>query len=269
MILSDEQTRAASHGIGKGPTWEEIDRPVGPHPLPAWIRGAHVNWMDGYGNSPHVSIKTVGEEWPNPVFSQRGTAYVAEHPDGRLQIHFHDGTVGKHKIQVFRSLDGTIRQHRRYGPEWGDQPGLGTILNGVRSGHEPGEFVELEMRATTQQDGYAGRHFWLTMDDGEITVLRGPWRGGVPQGWTAITTIDCTKSNPWYVQRGLPWWKRGGCFGLELRDDVYIAALSHFLPHLPLARVTYSYGSYIEPFDPAWGEPKHFWLERQRAARVA
>lgn len=245
--------------------WEDIERPAGPQALPSWIRDAHVNWMEGYGNPPDVLFKTVGEVWDDPIYTKVGDAFIAKHPDGRLKIHWHGGAIRNVSIRVFKGEDGVVRQHPRFGPQWGDQPTFRTILEGVASGYEPGEWTDVEMRATTQQEGYAGRHFWIKMDDGETLVLRGPWRSGVPAGYTAITTVDCDKPDAWAQRRGRPWWTRTGCFGLELRDDVYIAALCTFLPHLPLARVTYSWGGTgIEPYAPDWGEPKHFFNERRR-----
>ena len=35
-------------------TFEWIDLPVGPHPLPEWLLGAAVRWLDGYANSPDL-----------------------------------------------------------------------------------------------------------------------------------------------------------------------------------------------------------------------
>jgi hypothetical protein len=56
--VSAEQTRAAMHGIGNGPEWSLIERPVGPSDLvPQWCKGASIHWMDGYGNPPSVTLK--------------------------------------------------------------------------------------------------------------------------------------------------------------------------------------------------------------------
>lgn len=253
----------------KETTWEEIDRPIGPQPIPSWCKGARVDWHDRYSNPPTIMVKTVSERWENKVFRKEGKYYIAEHPDGRGELHCHDGAISIEEIQVFRSADGALRQHRRSGPQWGDQEGFGYITGGVRHGHEPGEFVKAPMRCTTQQDGYAGRHTWIMLDDGKPLILRGPWHVGSPGGYRSITTVDMDYARKNGRPR-CPWWKNLGCFGLALREDVYIAVISRFIPHLPLARVAYSYGSTtIEPFKPEWGEPKHFWAERQRAARAA
>lgn len=250
--------------------WEEIDRPVGPQPIPTWCKGAQVDWHEGDSNPPTIMVKTVGEKWDDKVFRKEGKYFVAEHPDGRGELHAHDGAISIAEIQVFRSLDGALRQHRRCGPEWGGEPGFGFIQGGVRHGHEPGQFVKAPMRCTSQQDGYAGRHIWIMLDDGSPLILRGPWHLGAPAGYRSITTVDMDYARLRSIGgRRSPWWKNLGCFGLALREDVYIAVISRFLPHLPLARVSYSYGTTIEPFRPEWGEPKHFWMERQRAARAA
>lgn len=254
----------------KEPTWEEIDRPAGPQQIPSWCKDVHIQWMDGYSNPPDALVKTVGEVWTDKVFRKDGKRYIAEHPDGRGEMHVHDGAIITDTVHVFRSADGTIRQGNRFGPEWGDQPGFGTIHNGIRSGHEPGEWIDVPMLCTTQQDGYGGRHFWIKLDDGRDLILRGPWHCGAPAGYRAITTVDMDYAKQHGISgRRSPWWKNLGCFGLALREDVYIAVLSRFVAHLPLARVTYDYGTSIEPFKPEWGEPKRFWMEHQRIARAA
>jgi hypothetical protein len=255
----------------KEATWEEVERPIGPQPIPLWCKAVHIDWMMGYGNAPNVLVKTKGEDWPDKRFRKEGECYIAEHPDGRGEMHVHDGKVGLYPVKAFRRPDGSLHQNRRYGPEWPEANPMFKTADGIVRGHEPGEWVETPMRATTQQDGYAGRHFWITLDDGEPLVLRGPWHCGAPKGYLSITTVDMDYAEKHGIGgRRSPWWKNLGCFGTALRVDVYIAVLSRFVPHLPLALVTYNWGGpYLEVYKSEWGEPKDFWLKRQHAARAA
>ena len=47
MTLSAEQTRAIKYGDPNLGSYEWIDLPVGPQPLPDWCNGLHINWMEG------------------------------------------------------------------------------------------------------------------------------------------------------------------------------------------------------------------------------
>lgn len=65
--------------------WTFIDMPTGPQQLPPWVKGARINWKDGYGNPPDVTLKVWGDArtWENKRFSLEGGRYYrARHEDG-------------------------------------------------------------------------------------------------------------------------------------------------------------------------------------------
>ncbi|WP_199086022.1 hypothetical protein [Bosea sp. ASV33] len=110
MMLSTEQTRAVMHGLDNRLTWREIERPVGPQPIPDWCKGAHVRWREGYGNSPDVLLKVRGyvRDWPNKRFVLEGGRYYrARHEDGRMEQYAHGGAVRLDKVHMFQSADGS------------------------------------------------------------------------------------------------------------------------------------------------------------------
>jgi hypothetical protein len=273
MFLSTEQTRAVMHGIGSDTVeWQEFVRPVGPQPIPDWCKGVHVNWLEGYGNSPSVTLKVRGcvRDWPDQRFRKEGSYYRAYHPDGRMEQYAHDGKLDWAKVQMFQSADGTLRQERRWGTEWGDQEGLGFIYpNGQRSGPEPGEWVEVDRMATTQQEGFGGRHYHLKMEDGSDVVLRGPWMVGAPEGYDEACYIDVARNDvpPFYSK--LPWHQRTATAGLYVTDDLFVRIMSRFAPHLPLAKVTYSGATTLEPMKPEWDAPKTIMGFQRRQAALA
>lgn len=263
MNLSTEQMHAVMGGAGTI-RWSMIERPAGPVDLPEWVAGAHVYWMDDYANSPDVRLKVRGDvrEWEGKVFSCAKGVYQARHPDGRIEQYAHNGPVSLVTLQQFRSVDGTIRHDRQYGPQWGEQPGFGSVLNGVRSGLEPGEFVDVECLATPRQQGFGGAWIWVTMDDGREVCLRGPWHVGSPEGYCETAYVDVTDDRMWH--RGRQWWQRTARGGLYVKHDLMVRILSTFLPHLELAWVDYGYAKGIEILKPGWDAPKPVILARER-----
>lgn len=240
--------------------WTEIDRPAGPRPTPDWCRDVHVNSMERYGNSPCVTLRVIGNvfDWAGKVFRREGHLYIAESDDGRSMMYAHDGAIGMHTVRMFRSEDGSIRAGRRFGPEWADA-GLYavTYADGTRAGYEPGEWIEVERLATTQQQGFGGDRIHITLDDGRALILRGPWHVGHLAGYEEVTVVAGVSSPH------CKWHQRCGLAGLAIREDVFIALLSRYQPHLPLARIHDRFGVSIEPFQAEWGAPKRF---RDRAA---
>lgn len=241
--------------------WIEIARPVGPMPIPAWCKDVHINWMDGYGNSPEIRLKTDGTDgdWPGKCFTYHKGVYTAKHEDGRLEQHGHDGRVTMGKVKMFRRADGELAQTRRVGHQWGHidkRPGvIWTDAQGRDLGYEPGDWVDVDHLVTTQQQGYAGRGFRILRDDGQYVMLRGPWHIGAPKGYEGVITVDC--SEPAFREQ--KWWRRLGCFGLSLRNDTLINIMSRYQAHIRLASVTRYYGGpYIEPLKPEWDAPKGF-----------
>lgn len=242
MILSDEQMTAVCGIAVDG--WSEVPRPVGKQSVPTWVTGANVDWMDGCGNAPSVKIKTVGpvHEWADQRFEKVGkNAYVARHKDGRAVVHYHGGPVSLIKMKDKRSE--FVRD----------------VLAGRRS-----ELPDVEVMATTAQDGYGGAHYWLKMLDGSDLVLRGPWHGGAPDGYVELHTVDITSPyNKDRWARGRPWHKRGGGPSVYVTEDLFLRIAARYCAHAPIARVQHSYGTRLEPFRAEWGCPKAFIYHRE------
>lgn len=263
MFLSTEQTRAAMHGIDNKLSWRPVERPVGPQPLPAWVKGAKVNWHEGYTNSPSVRLTVDGDvrEWPEKRFRKEGKYYRAYHEDGRLEQYAHDGAISMVELGRFQSADGTLRQCRRSGPEWAEtgQKGIGQLWSDgsfVDYGYEPGEWVKVMLRATTAQGGFGGAEIPLLMEDGSDLVLRGPWHVGAPAGYAEVS----------YQMRCERW---GGRAGLYISLDLFTRIMARFQAHLELVEVTYGGCTTVEPMKPEWDAPKRIIYEREWQARKA
>jgi hypothetical protein len=259
VILSDEQMAAAHHGLGPAPTWAWVDLPVGRQPIPEWAKGFHVDFMDGYGNRPRYDIKanTDLRTWSDPRFRKEGDRYMAVTDDGRAEVYYHAGAVSLTSIRMFQPLRGELRQYRRNGatPEG-------------KFWCEAGAWVEVEMMATTQQQGFGGSHTHLTMEDGSTVVLRGPWHGGAPQGYVETAYVDVTTErfdlSRWGRRR---WHQRGGRGGLFITEEVFLRLLARFAPECRCARITEGKSSHLEAVKGEWDEPKA-WVQA-RAKRVA
>lgn len=206
------------------PSFVMIERPTGPQPLPDWLLGAHINWMDEWGNAPRITLKTTPEvgRWER-VYQRIGNHYRSTAKDGRMHELFHNGPV------AVRDL------------------GKGRYA-----------------RCTTKQEGFGGNEYCLKMADGQETILRGPWAGGPPEGWGEAAYVDLGSSWRHSVKPSSrhwrPWFQWTACAGLFFSNDLLVRALSRFCPHIELALVSrYSTGAaHIEPLKPEWSEPKNW-----------
>lgn len=261
MFLSDEQERAVKHGYDfPKVTWHEIDLPAGPRHVPDWCRGVHIRWNDEWGSSPSILLKTTENvrDWPDQRFEKDGAYYRARHEDGRMKQYAHDGQIGTHKVRMFRRSDGSEHPHRRHNSEkWPDQ----------QFGYEPGEWVDVDRRATSQQQGFCGQNYHITLLDGSDLVLRGPWHVGAPSGYVEVAYTDTSRPCFGPRKRKRPWYDTGGIGGLYLSSDLFIRIMSRFAAHLRLAEITVDNRVFIEPMKPEWSEPKLAWYYRKQRER--
>lgn len=251
-----------------------IDLDPGERPLPAWVKDAHINWMEGFGNSPHLHVRCRHDplafaNFGNPVWEKRGSkTWIAEH-EGVASVHYHNGAVsrqpfiehagwidGKWNHDIQATLDGEPRFDRD--GLWADQPSKPFMGGGI--------FETRHMLATTQQEGYAGRHIDITLKNGDNVRLRGPWHGGAPEGYSEVYYYidrdeDAKQSRRWWK----PWYKRGGYFGLHVRTELLLDIFATYQPHVPWGTVTTPIiggeSTRLEPLRPETGLPKGFYLD--------
>lgn len=241
FVVSKEQAAVISHGRDRSYEW--IEMPVGPRPLPRWVRGMHVDWMLEYENSPRITLKTNDDlrHWDNKRFEHQGGRFMARHSDGRAEVYYHHGAV--------RMV--TLERH-------------------VRTGRHEFHKEPYEALATTQQQGFGGDHIPIVMGGkgdwrGKTIVLRGPWHGLEPPGYVEVAYVNTAE--PWLRKiithrRGGGWRRTGGRGGLYLREELFVAIVARFLPHCRLARITHDKYSTIDLVHPSWPKPKQ-WLARE------
>lgn len=266
MMLSAEQTRAVMHGTKTTIEWRIIDRPEGPSPLvPGWCKDVSINWMDNYANCPDVRFKVTCDvrSWDDQRYRREGKHFRSYHPDGRMEQYSQSGDLRMDKVRRWKRDSGEIVQY----PQTDEH---GTCNRDTLSFENPkGEWVEVERLCTRQEQGFGGSHYDLTMEDGTEVTLRGPWHTGSPEGYTEVAYVDPTASWRGKPRRPQNWQRMTGMAGLYVRNDVFIAIMSKFAPHIELAEVT-EYGmTSIQPLKPEWDAPKCVILHRRREAREA
>lgn len=293
MHLSDEQMTAVT-GPGVG-AWEEVARPVGPQPLPEWVKGAAADWGYGYANPPSVTLKVAGNvhTWPDQRWVKEGTkTYIARHPDGRALVHYHNGAVSRGTAWrlvdptppatrpvgqpvLFRSVadvqagitDPWPREIREAHAAWkvwrladADAAAEGEKqLQWLRGRGLFSDAARVETKPvlqTTKQAGYGGREYFITMQDGTDLALRGPWHGGAPTGYVEAHTHDATKVDPFWAKRGTPWHRYGCCYGLYITEELWLRIVARYIPHALVLRVHHSYGVRLELSQAGWNGPK-------------
>jgi len=170
--LSAAQTMIVQHGISQNQEWSPYPMPEWPFELPKWVLDARIDWMEQYSNPPDVDVLHDGTafdgEWLYEYDKGR-KLYIAE-SEGRVKWHSHNDLLSEIDYET-KFL------------EWGKKAN-GTPDYNVR-------IAETEKRwATSQSEGYGGRHFPITMKDGRKAVLRGPWHTKCPPGYQEITTYE-------------------------------------------------------------------------------
>ena len=289
MHLSDQQNAVVMRGINRRPaTWEARELPTMVTDLPDWLLDAHVDLNIAYSNSPDVRFKVSRNPWPinEPKLyeDEGGGAWTARSSDGYLMSRFyHTGPVSRYV--AWRIVHGVetktiVTQTNKDGwmipvIKYGDTPEIAAereaenhlalcrkLVTADRDpAHYSAEFTE--MFATTRQEGFGGRHFHLNMKDGSTLVLRGPWHGGAPIGWTDLIMFNV--SSKWNAEprivrgRTIPWYQRGGTGGHFVSEELVLKAVARYQPHMGVALVYPGYGhARYEFYDLNWGAPKKF-----------
>lgn len=268
MELSSDQMAAVMHGMEKHPCWVPVDLPVGRQDLPDWLLDAHVDLMLNAANSPHVKFKVSRRPWSGPELWEREApgAWTVRSDDGYVMLrHYHSGEV--------REMEGW-RMSMKAHPRSSQGPWIFTDFDKSPSKtaiqQNPDKYsVEFQtFLVSDQQEGYGGSQFQITLKSGKILILRGPWHGSPPVGWTEAFVFDTSQPHnqgPYVIAgKSYPWHARGGSFGYFFSDDLVMKAVARYAPHLKCAKVYPGYGrARIEFYDANWGAPKMFAEERK------
>ena len=190
--------------------------------VPDWMHTLEVDWMARFSNPPMFTAlenfhPTLGKDkplWKRVVVGKVSKAWVIQE-NGLLKIHYHT-----HQIT------------------WDE---------------------ERHAYLTPKSEGYAGREFEILMDPlyhpfdepgKNKVILRGPWHGCPPAGFTSVSTKPHDKETCY-------------CFGLEVQNKVIANAFPKFFPGHRLALVTPSYAprmACLEPIHPSWYSIKRVML---------
>jgi hypothetical protein len=229
------------------PTYEWVELPVGPQEIPSWIKGARVNWSEGYANAPDIELLTTPHpnDWEGKRWRRHGDSlYASVSADGRGDFL---SARGEPKLQWLpERLPYAIPVQKPRSKF------LGSTFWGLR-----------RVWATPQSEGFAGRHFEIVMENGVSLILRGPWFGGVLPGYVQTSWHEAGARQ--YRNRGK--WDTMGYFGLFITEDLWLKVLARYAPECRCARVTQYGRSRLQPVRGDWDEPKHWVDERARADR--
>lgn len=253
MHLSNEQMSVVRFGRGAAPTYEWVDVPVGPQPLPAWARGLKIHWMDGYANAPHYTVKTdrALQHWPDQVFTKEGERYLALSGDGRARCYYAHGepfiTDLEQKMVCYPVSPPDAPDVVRY-----DKTGRWFCSEMKPSGRI--WWSTYRGWATQKDRGFGGWSFHIKLDDGRWLMLRGPWHGPTPAGYVDVGGTGGSKH------------PRASGAG-TISEDVLILLIAKHYPECRVARVTQHGRTEVQAVRPDWDEPKLWMDERARLAR--
>lgn len=269
FLLSDEQNGVLARGSDRRVSWRPVVLPER-GPVPEWALDLNVDFAEGYGNEPRYKIKATGDlrSWPEKRFTKAGPRFMAEHPDGRAEIYYHAGALRTDTLRRFRTLDGQLHAYRPYKPERvTERDDRGQMIASYHP-FEDGEWVEVERLCTPQQDGFAGAHIDITLDDGSEITLRGPWHGASPPEFLDLAYIDWSDRAYWRrgVGPGRNWAAAvGGRGGLYLSHATFISLFARFVPHLDLLVIEEGGRARLQAAKPEWnGRPKAVVQQEQR-----
>lgn len=251
---------------------EVLNLPEGPRPLPRWATGGHIEWHWPFSNRPSFKVRCAHDpldfttsgapvwrmfEWHDG--KKKGRGWIAER-EGVAACHYHDGTIS------MQEFEERVR--------W--------VVNPCQANNWKGEAEtrKYQMLATSKQEGYAGRHFDITLAAQHIPIysrehgtvltkvehgtklrLQGPWHGGAPSGYLETSYwIDDEKA---WKPKDRKWFESSGYFGLYIKPELLLDIMATYQSHVPWARVTETRGNEdcvrLEPLIPEVGLPKR-WL---------
>ena len=252
--VSDEQELAIGHGLRRGvKSWKRRSAPTPPFSVPAWCRDAHIDWMDSFSNFPQLQLRlnydpleaagisTANIDDLKPMWHQPKPGVFVAQADGMGSVHYHSGAISKRYRKLY--------------------------IND--------ECQERFMLATTQQEGFAGRSFFIRMaeDEGELSgqllELRGPWHGGSPIGFVEVHCRLATAERDArdrefarkYPRGEHPerWYNLGGfTFGWYVGEITLLNIFAEKMPEIEWADVDHGNWKRLEPIDPRTGCPKGF-----------
>lgn len=236
-------------------SYEWVERPVGPQPLPAWCTGLEIGWADGYGNIPGIRLKTNTEarEWPDKRFVIEGNDYYRAYSgDGRLEQHSHSGQLS-----------------------WSDerQAWVSSPDRGYGGAHweimmQP--YLKVEREGKKRWNMYDKWSDWkdtyFFQPGREKVILVGPWHVGAPKGYIEVSYVDTSRCKPsWKPWR---WHDTTARAGLYITDDLWLRLMARFAPTIRVARTFYKWDSFdgiLEPVRDDWDEPKAWAMRKARA----
>lgn len=235
----------------KPDSFEWIDLPVGPQPIPAWCADLAVDWHEGYGNPPDFDLKArAGHDpfiWPDQVWivedKDRYRTYSA---DGRLKQHAHGGrlTWSDERNAWLSTLD----------EGYGGHPFTITMKYGL----------EVNLEGMSRSNMFDPWTSWADTirftADRRTVVLRGPWSVPGPAGYHGVGVYPA--EDP-YREPGSrywrPWHQRTGRSGLFITTDLLLRLIARYQPTLRVAAVTRNgYGPCLEPVREDWDAPKNW-----------
>jgi hypothetical protein len=246
--MDNTQTMVVNHGRRVRPvkSWRRVEMPTGKLDIPAWALDLHINWMEGYGNFPHIEMLLAYDpldrngESPARYRRPKPGVYI-QSAEGMTNCHYHSGAVSENS-------EGKLQ--------------------------------------TTRDDGYSGRTFTIRMADdepfwgGREIDLRGPWHGPPPEGTVEVYCHirDEEKDERSRKWRGRPsmkhlgpdrckWWNLQLTFGWNVEVETFLRIAATKLPHIGWAWVqpdwTREGELRLEPIDPRTNCPKGYLPEQE------
>ena len=241
-------------------SYEWVDLPVGPQPIPDWCTGLAIGWADGYGNIPGVCLKTNTEalNWPDKRFVFEGDRYYrAYSDDGRLEQHAHSGQLSW--------------QNDRQA--WVSTPDEGYGGSSWEIMMKPYRKVEREgkKRWSCYDKWSDWKDTYFFQPGRDKVILVGPWHVGAPTGYIEVSYVDTSRPDL-YWKRGRRWYDRTARAGLYITDELWLRLIARYQPTLRVARCFYGWSSpegLLEPVREDWDEPKAWAIRKARLLDAA